>query len=218
MKLVLLGPPGAGKGTQANVLCKEYNVAHFSTGDLLREAIKNNSSVGMEAKVYMDKGELVPDEIVAKMITEKLKNSDTDSGFMLDGFPRTKKQAEILDQALAELNILLDMVLYFETNEETILKRLTGRRVCRGCGYNFHVTNIPPKQEGVCDFCGKELFQRDDDKETTIKRRIDVYNNQTKELIDYYQEKELLKKVSGDLDVDLLFADLKNIFAEAGLK
>ncbi|MFH2137796.1 MAG: adenylate kinase [Candidatus Omnitrophota bacterium] len=218
MRLVLLGPPGAGKGTQANVLSKKYNLLHISTGDLLREAVKANSSVGLEAKTYMDKGELVPDEIVTKMITEKLKNSDSGLGFMLDGFPRTGKQAEILDQALFDMSLPLDMVIYFETKEDTILTRLTGRRVCRGCGFNFHVVNIPPKQEGICDYCGGELYQRKDDTEETIKNRITVYNNQTSELIDYYAKKGLLEKVSGDLEVDVLFEDLQKIFAETGLK
>ena len=218
MRLVLLGPPGAGKGTQANVICKKYNVIHLSTGDLLREAVKNGSAVGAEAKTYMDKGELVPDEIVTKMITEKLKTSDVSIGFLLDGFPRTGKQAEILDNALNELSLPLDMVIYFETREDTILTRLTGRRVCRGCGFNFHVVNIPPKQDGICDHCGGELYQRKDDTEITIKNRIAVYNNQTKELIDYYQKKNLLKKVSGDLEVKPLFDILQNTFAGAGLK
>ena len=217
MRLVLLGPPGAGKGTQANVLCKEFNVLHISTGDLLREAVRNNTAVGLEAKAYMDKGELVPDEIVAKMITEKLKNTDVSNGFILDGFPRTKRQAEILDNALETLRLPLDMVVYFETKEDTILLRLTGRRVCRKCGYNFHVTNIPPKKEGVCDYCGGELYQRDDDKEVTIRRRIDVYHSQTKELIDYYTEKKLLHKASGDLEVNALFSELKKVFKESGM-
>ena len=156
MKLVLLGPPGAGKGTQAGVLCKEYGLLHMSTGDLLREAVKNNTDQGIKAKSYMDKGELVPDEIVAAMITDKLKTVDTSAGFMLDGFPRTKKQAEILDQALTSLNLPLDMVVYFETSEDTILKRLTGRRICRDCGAIFHITNIPSKEEGICDKCQGE--------------------------------------------------------------
>jgi len=218
MRLILLGPPGAGKGTQANVLCKEYNIVHISTGDLLRQAIKNNTEVGNLAKSYMDKGELVPDEVVAKIIKEKLEEDDVNAGFILDGFPRTEKQAEILDTVLGELNIDVDMVLYLKTEEHTILKRLTGRRVCRGCGYNFHIINIPPKKEGICDFCGDQLYQRDDDTELTIKKRIEVYNNQTKELIDYYKKQNLLKQVSGDLDVDPLFLELQNIFKEAVLK
>jgi len=218
MNLVLLGPPGAGKGTQAAVLCKEYDLMHMSTGDLLREAVKNNTEQGIQAKTFMDSGNLVPDEIVAAMITEKLKNEDIGAGFMLDGFPRTKKQAEILDQALISLNMPLDMVVYFATREETILKRLTGRRICRSCGMIYHIINIPSKKEGICDSCGGELYQRSDDKEETIKNRIDVYNSQTKELIDYYQAKNILQQVSGDMDVNELFTQLKDVFEKSGLK
>jgi adenylate kinase len=217
MKLVLLGPPGAGKGTQASVLCKEYDLLHMSTGDLLREAVKNNTAQGIKAKAYMDQGNLVPDEIVAAMITEKLKKADVSSGFMLDGFPRTKKQAEILDKALIELAMPLDMVVYFATKEATILKRLTGRRICRACGRIFHIINIPPKKKDICDGCGGELYQRSDDKEETILNRINVYNSQTKELIDYYQKKKILQQVSGDMDVNELFAELKDIFKKSGL-
>lgn len=217
MKLVLLGPPGAGKGTQASVLCKEYNLLHMSTGDLLREAVKNNTDQGIKAKAYMDRGDLVPDEIVAAMITEKLKKADVSSGFMLDGFPRTKKQAEILDKALIELAMPLDMVVYFATKEATILKRLTGRRICRACGRIFHIINIPPKKKDICDSCGGELYQRSDDKEETILNRINVYNSQTKDLIDYYQAKNILKQVSGDMDVNELFAELKDTFKKSGL-
>ncbi|MBI4846641.1 MAG: adenylate kinase [Candidatus Omnitrophica bacterium] len=217
MRLVLLGPPGAGKGTQAAVLCENYKLAHMSTGDLLREAVKKNTKLGIKAKTYMDKGDLVPDEVVAGMITEKLQQKNMTKGFILDGFPRTKGQAEILDTALDSLSLPLDMVVYFETKEQTILKRLTGRRICRKCSRIFHTINIPSKQEGICDSCGGELYQRDDDKEHTIKKRIEVYNNQTKELIEYYQEKGLLEKASGDLDVKELFAVLKDTFKKSGL-
>ncbi len=217
MRLVLLGPPGAGKGTQSNVLVKKFKLLHISTGDLLREAVKDDTPIGREVKIYMDKGELVPDEIVTKMITEKLKNANPRTGFILDGFPRTRGQAEILDNALEQLKSPLDMVLYFQTKEETILKRLTGRRVCRSCGYNFHVVNIPPKKEGICDFCEGELYQREDDTEQIIIKRIEVYNKQTKELIDYYQGRDTLKKVSGDLEVEPLFTKLQDAFKEAGL-
>ncbi|MCK4993599.1 MAG: adenylate kinase [Candidatus Omnitrophica bacterium] len=218
MRLVLLGPPGAGKGTQAGVLSKDYSLMHLSTGDLLREAVKNNTPEGKEAKSFMDKGELVSDEIVARMITAKLKKTDASLGFMLDGFPRTKNQAELLEAVLNNLNMPLDLVIYFQTSEETILKRLTGRRICRKCGKIFHVTNIPPKTEGICDSCGGELYQREDDKEETIKNRIEVYNKQTSELIDYYQQKEILKEVSGDLDVNELYRVLRDTFEKSGLK
>ncbi|MBU1924841.1 MAG: adenylate kinase [Candidatus Omnitrophica bacterium] len=217
MRLILLGPPGAGKGTQADVLCQRYKMAHISTGDLLRQAIKDKIPVGQKAKSFMDRGELVPDEIVAAIIEEKLKDKDTSASFILDGYPRTRRQAEILDKTLRQLEIVLDLVLYFETAENTILKRLTGRRVCRKCGFNYHLVNIPPKKENICDRCGGELFQRDDDRQETIKKRIEVYNQQTKELIDYYDKEKLLKKVSGDLDVEPLFKELEKIFRSAGL-
>ncbi len=217
MRLVLLGPPGAGKGTQATVLCKKFKLLHLSTGDLLREAVKNKTSIGIEAKAYMDKGELVPDKIVTQMLIEKLKQENTQAGFILDGFPRTSPQAEILDSALDSLGLPLDMVIYFKTKEKTILKRLAGRRICRGCGRIFHIINIPARKEGVCDSCGKELYQREDDKESTIKKRIEVYNKQTKELIDYYEEKNLLQTVSGDLDVDDLFLVLEDVFKKSSL-
>ncbi|MDO8971169.1 MAG: adenylate kinase [Saprospiraceae bacterium] len=217
MRLVLLGPPGAGKGTQANVLCKKYALLHVSTGNLLREAVKKGTKVGLKAKCFMDKGELVPDEIVATMITGELKQKDVGAGFILDGFPRTRKQAEILDSALKKLALPLDMVVSLATKEETILARLTGRRVCRDCGYNFHIVNIPSKKAGVCDFCQGQLYQRDDDKEATIKNRIDVYNRQTRELIDYYREKKILREASGDLEVEPLFAILEQMFKKSGL-
>ncbi|RKY36847.1 MAG: adenylate kinase [Candidatus Omnitrophota bacterium] len=211
MRIVLLGPPGAGKGTQANVIVNKYKVLHISTGDILREAVKNETAPGLRAKKFMDAGNLVPDQLVTEMLTEKLKNSNVKTGFVLDGFPRTVNQAEILETALCELSMPLDLVIYFATSEQTILKRLTGRLICRGCGGIFHLTNMPPLKEGICDFCGGELYQRSDDCEQTIKNRIDVYNKQTKELIGYYERKNLLQKVSGDLDVEPLFIILQNI-------
>jgi adenylate kinase len=217
MRLVLLGPPGAGKGTQATVLCKNFNLLHISTGDLLRQAVKDNTAIGQEVKVYMDKGELVPDEVVTRIITQRLNTQNINAGFILDGFPRTKKQAERLDEALNILNMPLDMVIYFQTKEETILKRLTGRRICHNCGRIVHIVNMPARKEGICDSCSGELYQRKDDREETIKNRIEVYNKQTKDLIDYYQAKNLLKKVSGDLDVNDLFSYLEKDFKVSGL-
>jgi len=217
MRLVLLGPPGAGKGTQSVILAKQYSVPHISTGDILRESVKRGASLGLKAKSYMDKGELVPDDVVIGIVAERLKLPDCKSGFILDGFPRTLKQAEGLDEALKNIASDIDLVLYFETSERVAITRLTGRRVCRKCGFNYHVKNIPPKSEGVCDKCGGELFQRPDDTEKTVRNRLVVYEQQTKPLIAYYEKKGVLKKVSGDLDVQELNGVLSKVFSEAQL-
>lgn len=217
MKLVLLGPPGAGKGTQSVVLSREYKIPHVSTGDILRAAVKNASPMGLKAKTFMDKGELVPDEIVTGIVVERLKQPDTKKGYILDGFPRTLKQALDLDEALKSMGESLDMVIYFETTAKVAIERLSGRRVCKKCGFNYHVKNIPPKKEGICDKCGGELFQRPDDKEATVLNRLKVYEEQTKPLIEYYTKKGNLKKVSGDLGVDELFKVLAGMFQDAGV-
>ena len=217
MKLVLLGPPGAGKGTQSAVLSKEYSIPHISTGDLLRESVKNGLPLGLKAKSYMDKGELVPDEVVIGMVAGRLAEPDVKNGYILDGFPRTLKQAVDLDAALVRLALALDMVVYFETSQKVAIERLSGRRVCKSCGFNYHVKNIPPKKDGICDKCGSPLFQRPDDREETVINRLKVYEQQTKPLIDYYSKKGLLVKVSGDLGVKDLFKVLSKIFAGAKL-
>ncbi len=217
MKLVLLGPPGAGKGTQSVVLCKKYVIPHISTGDMLRESIKTGQSLGLKAKSYMDKGELVPDEVVTGIVVDRLARPDAKKGFILDGFPRTLKQAEDLDVALTNIGSGIDLVIYFATSSDVAIARLSGRRVCKKCGFNYHVKNIPPKKEGVCDKCGGELFQRLDDKEETVRNRLKVYEAQTKPLIDYYMKKGILKKVSGDMDVDELFKALSKIFSDSKL-
>jgi len=217
LKLVLLGPPGAGKGTQSIVLSKIYNIPHISTGDILRESVKKALPLGMKAKSYMDKGELVPDEIVTGIVAERLKSADTKNGYILDGFPRTVKQAEDLDAALKSLGSSIDMAVYFDTSEATAIERLSGRRVCKACGFNYHIKNIPPKKDGICDKCGKELFQRPDDKEDTVRNRLKVYEAQTKPLIEYYTKKGIIEEVSGDLGVDGLFQVLSKIFRDAKL-
>jgi adenylate kinase len=217
VKLVLLGPPGAGKGTQSAVLSKEYSIPHISTGDLLRESVKNGLPLGLKAKSYMDKGELVPDEVVIGMVAGRLAEPDVKNGYILDGFPRTLKQAVDLDAALVRLALALDMVVYFETSQKVAIERLSGRRVCKSCGFNYHVKNIPPKKDGICDKCGSPLFQRPDDREETVINRLKVYEQQTKPLIDYYSKKGLLVKVSGDLGVKDLFKVLSKIFAGAKL-
>lgn len=217
MKLILLGPPGAGKGTQSVVLAREYGIPHISTGDMLREAIKEGLPLGLKAKSFMDKGGLVPDEVVTGIVIERLKKPDTKKGFILDGFPRTLRQAQDLDEELNKIASRIDLIIYFATSTKVAIERLSGRRVCKNCGFNYHIKNIPPKKEGICDKCGGALFHRLDDKEETVKNRLKVYEDQTKPLIEYYTKKGILKKVSGDLGVDGLFKVLSEIFAEAKL-
>lgn len=218
MRLVLLGPPGAGKGTQAEKLSKEYKIPHISTGNMLREAVKNNSDVGKKANAYMAKGELVPDQLVIEIVKERLTGPDAKNGFILDGFPRTKLQAVSLDEALKSAGAPLDVVLYFQTTDEVVIKRLTGRRICKKCGANYHVKNIPPKKEGICDVCGALLAQREDDKEATVKNRLAVYKKETAELIGYYKNKSILKTVSGDLDANDAFSFLVKMFKDDSIK
>lgn len=215
MKIVLLGPPGAGKGTQSVVLSKSYGIPHISTGDILRQSVKSGQPLGLKAKSYMDKGELVPDELVTGIVVERLKEPDAKNGFLLDGYPRTLKQGVDLDAALKSIGSSIDMVLYFETSDQVAIERLSGRRVCKKCGFNYHVKNIPPKKEGICDKCGGELFQRPDDNEATVRNRLKVYEAQTKPLIDYYTKQGILKKVSGDSNVEALFKVLSKVFSDA---
>ena len=212
MKLVLLGPPGAGKGTQAQVLSKDLSLPHISTGDMLREALKAATPLGLRAKEYMEKGGLVPDEVVIALVKERLLKSDAKKGFILDGFPRTPEQAISLDRNLGELKMPLDLVLYFKTSLPVIIRRLSGRRVCGKCGKNFHLTNFKPKVEGICDTCGSPLVQRPDDKEATIENRLKVYEKQTAPLIDYYKKINNLIEVSGDLEVQDLNTQLMDLF------
>jgi len=216
MKLILLGPPGAGKGTQSVVLSRELKIPHISTGDILREAVKEGLPLGLKAKSYMDKGELVPDEVVTGIVVERLKRPDTRGGYILDGFPRTIKQAGDLDSALAKSGGI-DMVVFFETSEKVAIERLTGRRVCKRCAAIYHIKNMPPKKEGICDKCAGMLAQRPDDREETVRNRLKVYEAQTKPLIEYYSKKGILKKVSGDLGVDELFKVLSKMFVQAKL-
>ncbi len=217
MRLVLLGPPGAGKGTQAEILTKAYGIPHVSTGDMLREAVKARTPLGAEAKGYMDKGLLVPDQVVIGLVKQRLSNGHAEKGFILDGFPRTPEQARSLDVSLDELRKPVDIVLYFKTSEPMIVRRLSGRRVCGQCGKIFHVTNLPPKVEGVCDYCGGGLAQRLDDKVETIEKRLRVYEKDTAPLIDYYKKKKLLVEASGDLEAQELFRQLSKLFTERGL-
>jgi len=205
MKIVLLGPPGAGKGSLAGLLKEKYSLAHISTGDMLREEIKKGTSLGVEIKALITSGALVSDELVTKLVEQRLANDpEIKKGYMLDGFPRTVKQAQDLDAILAKLNTPLDCVLDIEADADLLLKRLTGRRVCRKCGALFHMINKPPVKAGVCDACSGELYQRTDDNEETIKARMQVYQESTQPIIDYYAKQGKLKKLDGNLEtVDL---------------
>ncbi len=197
MRLILLGPPGAGKGTQAKLLTGRLGVPQVSTGDMLRQAVADGTELGRKAKSFMDRGALVPDEVVIGIIEERLRKADCGQGYILDGFPRTLPQAEALSRALTSLSASLDRVLSVEVPEDDLVKRLTGRRICRGCGYMFHVDTHPPRQIGVCDKCGGMLYQRDDDKEETIRHRLRVYREQTEPLIAYYDTLGLLRRIDG---------------------
>ncbi len=209
MNLVLLGPPGAGKGTQAKRMVEAYGIPQISTGDMLREAVKNQTPLGLEAKKAMDAGQLVSDEVVLGLVKERLSQADCTGGFMLDGFPRNVAQAEALDKVLAEMGKKLQFVVSIEVPNDELMGRLTGRRTCRGCGAGFHVMFDPPKQENKCDKCGGELYQRDDDNEATVANRLEVYDSQTKPLIDYYQGQGLLVPVDGVGAIDEIFGRIK---------
>ncbi|GBE58415.1 adenylate kinase [bacterium BMS3Abin01] len=208
MKLVLLGAPGAGKGTQAKKLIEKFGIPQISTGDLLRAAVAAGTELGKEAKTYMDKGELVPDSVVLGMVQERIKQDDCKEGYILDGFPRNTVQAEALDKMLAELGMSLDAALSVEVPTEDLMKRLTGRRTCAGCNQMYNIHFQAPAEEGKCDKCSGELFQRDDDKEETITKRLEVYQEQTAPLIDYYREKGILKSVTGTGDIDEIFQNV----------
>ncbi len=215
MRIVLLGAPGAGKGTQAKKLIEKYGMPQISTGDLLRAAVSAGTPLGKEAKSYMDKGELVPDSVVLGMVEERLKKDDCKKGYILDGFPRNTAQAEALDKMLAALNMSLTAALSVDVPFEDLMKRLTGRRTCKSCGQMYNIYFGPPKKEGTCDKCSGELFQRDDDKEATIKKRLEVYTAQTEPLIGYYKNKGILKSVAGTGSIDEIF---KKVCEALGLK
>ena len=217
MRLILLGPPGAGKGTQAKLLAEQLRIPHISTGDILREAVHQGSSLGKKIKKFVQSGELVPDDIVVAVVSERLKRPDAQGGFILDGFPRTLQQAEELNAALARLPVAIDLVIYFETAPEVSIKRLSGRRVCKNCGANFHLLTMRPKKEGICDDCGAKLFLRVDDQEQTVKKRLAIYRKQTASLIDYYKKTDKLKKISGDLEAHELNSQLLGLFARENL-
>ena len=204
MKLILLGPPGAGKGTQAKMLMEHFAIPQISTGDILRSAVKDGTPMGLKAKGCMDAGELVPDEVVVGIVKERLQKADCDNGFILDGFPRTVPQADALAIDLVGLDKRLDAVISLDVDIEALVERLTGRRTCSDCGRGYHVLFDPAKAEDVCDACGGKLIQRDDDQETTIRKRLDVYQEQTAPLVAYYRSAGLLKELNGMQDIDVV--------------
>jgi adenylate kinase len=198
LRVIFLGPPGAGKGTQADLLAKEWGIPHVSTGDMLREAVSRGTKLGLEAKRYMDSGALVPDEVVIGLVGERLREPDAEPGVVLDGFPRTVAQAEALDRLLRDHGAAIDRVVFFDVTRFELLKRLTGRRICKACGASYHVAVLPPKKADVCDRCGGALYQREDDSEAAVAKRLDVYAKQTEPLLDYYQGRGTLVRINGE--------------------
>ena len=211
MKIIMLGAPGAGKGTQAKMIAKEYGIPHISTGDIFRANIKEGTELGKEAKTYMDAGQLVPDELTVKILLDRVAKDDCKNGYVLDGFPRTIPQAEVLDEALTKLGDKIDFAIDVDVPDENIVRRMGGRRACVTCGATYHIEHVPPKKEGICDTCGSELILRDDDKPETVSNRLKVYHDQTQPLIDFYTEKGVLKSVDGTIDMMDVFASIKAI-------
>ena len=211
MKIIMLGAPGAGKGTQAKMIADKYAIPHISTGDIFRANIKNGTELGQKAKTYMDQGLLVPDELVVDLVVDRVKQDDCKNGYVLDGFPRTIPQAESLDAALAKLDEKIDYAINVEVPDENIIARMSGRRACVSCGATYHIVHIPTKVEGICDRCGAELILRDDDKPETVKKRLDVYHDQTQPLIDYYTKSDVLVEVDGTQDMNDVFGAIVNI-------
>lgn len=211
MKIIMLGAPGAGKGTQAKMIADKYGVPHISTGDIFRANIKNGTELGMEAKKYMDQGLLVPDELTVRILLDRVAQDDCKNGYVLDGFPRTIPQAEVLDSELTKLGDHIDYAINVDVPDENIVKRMSGRRACLTCGATYHIEHVPPKKEGICDVCGSELVLRNDDKPETVKNRLNVYHEQTQPLIDFYTEKGVLKTVDGTVPMEEVFAAITAI-------
>ena len=214
MKIIMLGAPGAGKGTQAKKIAEKYQIPHISTGDIFRANIKGGTELGMKAKTFMDQGMLVPDEITIGMLMDRIGQEDCINGYVLDGFPRTIPQAESLTKALAERGEKVDYAINVDVPDENIINRMSGRRACLGCGATYHITFNPPVKEGICDTCGQELVLRDDDKPETVKKRLDVYHQQTQPLIDYYKNAEVLAEVDGTQPTDAVFQGIVEILGE----
>lgn len=218
MNLILLGPPGAGKGTQAKLISSNFKVPHISTGDIFRANISQNTELGIRAKQYMDKGLLVPDEVTIDIVKDRLTNDDCKNGFLLDGFPRTVKQAEALDKFLNENGSRIDASILIDVPKEDIFGRMTGRRVCSKCGASYHIKFNPTKVEGKCDLCGSAVIQRKDDSEETVKERLDVYDKQTQPLVEYYKSEKVLKPVDGAQDINKVFEDINNALREKNVR
>ncbi|MBC1732952.1 adenylate kinase [Listeria seeligeri] len=213
MKLVLMGLPGAGKGTQAEQIVEKYNIPHISTGDMFRAAMKNNTELGKKAKSFMDNGDLVPDEVTNGIVRERLAEDDAKNGFLLDGYPRTVEQAKELENILSDLGTELDAVINIDVEKDVLMKRLTGRWICRTCGKTYHEIYNPPKVAGKCDLDGGELYQREDDKKETVENRLNVNMKQTKPLLDFYSEKSKLHSINGEQDIKDVFVDVEKILA-----
>ncbi len=211
MKIVMLGAPGAGKGTQADMIAEKFNIPHISTGDIFRANLKNGTELGMKAKKYMDAGELVPDELTCELVIDRVANEDCAEGYILDGFPRTIPQAEVFTQQLEKAGQAIDFAIDVEVPDENIVGRMSGRRACPKCGATYHISFIPPKQEGICDHCGSELIQRNDDKPETVLNRLKIYHDSTQPLIDFYSEKGVLYKVDGTKDMKDVYAEILHI-------
>lgn len=211
MNLVLMGLPGAGKGTQAEKIVAKYNIPHISTGDMFRAAMKDETDLGLKAKSFMDKGELVPDEITIGIVKERLSKDDCVQGFLLDGFPRTVPQADALETLLSQLDKRINYVIHIDVDKEELMGRLTGRRICKDCGATYHLVFNPPSNEGVCDRCGGELYQRADDNAETVQNRLDVNIKQMQPLLDFYQEKGYLRTINGQQDIDVVFQDIEKV-------
>jgi adenylate kinase len=205
LRLILLGPPGAGKGTQASAIVEKYNIPHISTGDIFRANIKEKTELGKQIEEYLNKGLLVPDELVVSIVKDRISKEDCKNGFLLDGFPRTVAQAEALDEELKNMSLTIDKVINIQADKDLLIERIIGRRICRDCGATYHIKFSPTKKEGICDKCGGELYQREDDKLETVEKRIEVYTEQTKPLIDYYAKKGLLLNVDGTKDKKEVF-------------
>ena len=214
MRLIMLGAPGAGKGTQAAKLAEAYGIPHISTGDIFRANIKEGTELGKKAKSYMDAGGLVPDELVCDLVADRIKKDDCEKGFILDGFPRTIPQAKALDEALKAMGLALNAAVNVDVPDENIIRRMSGRRACLGCGATYHIVYNKPAKEGICDVCGKELVLRDDDKPETVKTRLSVYHEQTQPLIDYYEAAGVLVTVDGTVDIDVVFNEIRSKLGE----